>query len=158
MKTGRILFIPMAFLLANCASTGKSIALGSATGAVAGTVNGVALFPINTKKGMVKGALIGGVAGGLLGWFVHGWLEKRNAKIRRDTILGITQSDVLNAPWDKENPSLAITKPIVEGRWVEPKIKGKKLIEGHKEWRISEDSRWVFPQDIKENNGEENEK
>ena len=140
-----------------CASTGKSIALSSATGAAVGAANGAVLFPVNTKKGVLKGALIGSVAGGILGWLTHGWFEKRDAKIRRDTILGLNRSDVLNTPWNTDTTP-AITKPIIEGRWVEPKVEGKKLIEGHKEWKISEESQWVFPQEMERTKETENEK
>ena len=151
------LWIVIPIFCSGCASTGRSVVLGSVVGATAGAVNGATLFPVNTKKGVVRGALIGGVAGGLFGWFTHEWLEKRDANIQRDTILNLNRNDVLNTPWNTEiSPS--ITKPIIEGRWVEPKVEGKKLIEGHKEWKISEESQWVFPQEMERTKETENEK
>ena len=102
-------YVFIILLLTSCASTQRTIALSALAGAGAGAINGVALYPINTKKGMLGGALIGATVGGLGGWLIHRSLENRDKKIRRETILNLTRHDVLNI--SQNIPPLNIPKP-----------------------------------------------
>ena len=150
MKKTFFLILIFFILFSGCASTGKSVALGAASGAIGGSANGALLFPINRSKGVLRGALIGGVIGGIMGFATHKYLEDRDKTVRRNTILNLTSHDVLNAPVRinaRKGGTPGLTKPIVEMEWVEPTIEGKKWIEGHKVWSISEEPQWVYPQD-----------
>ena len=149
-----IFVVVFAFLGSGCASREKTVALGVSLGVVVGGANGAALFPINTGKGMVKGAVIGGFAGGIVGWMIHKGLKKRDEKIRRKTLLDMNRHEVINPPDGTSGGNPALTKPFVEVDFVEPRIERGKFIEGHRVWKISEKSQWVFPQNI-DRKGEE---
>ena len=158
MKIPLLFSFILSMMVSGCASTERSIALGAAAGAVGGAVNGALLFPVNKKKSVLRGALIGGVAGAALGLVTHKYLKKRDQRTRKDTLLNLQRHDVLNPHVGVKNNNPGLTKPIVEMDWVEPKIQKGRYIEGHKVWKISESSQWVFPNEIERAKEKENEK
>ena len=138
-----------------CASRERSVAAGVTLGATAGGIHGAALYPINTKKGITLGAFMGGITGGIIGWMIKKGLEKRDEKIRREMLFNFQRHGITNPSLEKSiRPGLS--KPSVDVDFVEPRIEGENYIEGHRVWKISEESQWVFPDQIqkKENKNE----
>ncbi len=129
-----------------------SLILGVTTGAGAGAIVG------NQSGGgdhVATGAAIGAVVGGLSAYLIHKSLDKRDEQLRRETLLNLEKYDV-SAPQRSSKggdipvgPGHALTKPTVDVEWVETRVDGDKLVEGHKVWRITEKSKWV-PDDGKQ--------
>ncbi len=84
----------MVIILSGCSTLRESLILGAGTGVVAGGIAG------NQTKGdksenVIAGAVIGGVALGLVSYAIHGSLEKRDARVRRETLMNLEQYEVL---------------------------------------------------------------
>jgi uncharacterized membrane protein len=78
----------------SCASLRESLILGAGTGAVVGGVTGGQVNG-NKSENAIAGAVIGGVVGGLASYIIHGSLESRDARVRKDTLLNLEKYDVL---------------------------------------------------------------
>src|ERR1700675_5057143 len=97
-----------------CATTGKSILLGSAVGAGVGA--GVGNLATQNTQGTLIGAASGAVVGGLIGLLAH----KGKAKGELVPMGPETKPEV---PF--------LTKPEVRSIWVPDKIEGNQYIQGH---------------------------
>ena len=42
-----------------------------------------------------------------------------------------------------------LTLPKMESEWVEPQVRGKRFIEGHRVWIMTEDPQWIIPMRIR---------
>ena len=137
-------------LATSCASVGKSILLGTATGGVAGAISGVYWGVEDREKYAMQAALFTGLAGGITAYFVHKGLEKRDERTRQETLFNLDKFG-LEGETQKlhsiHNPVLMA--PKIESRWIETQAQGKKLIEGHRVWVITEDSQWPENQQLK---------
>ena len=51
--------------------------------------------PGDRSEDTIKGVVIGGIVGGLASYMIHGSLEKRDANVRRETLMNLEQYDVL---------------------------------------------------------------
>ncbi len=80
--------------LSGCSTLRDSLILGAGSGAALGGIAGSQL-PGAQDENAIKGAVVGGVVGGLASYFIHGSLESRDAKVRRDTLLNLEKYDVL---------------------------------------------------------------
>lgn len=80
--------------LSGCSTLRDSLILGAGSGAALGGVAGSQL-PGAQDENAIKGAVIGGVVGGLASYFIHDSLESRDAKVRRETLLNLEKYDVL---------------------------------------------------------------
>ncbi len=47
------------------------------------------------SENSIKGAVLGGVVGGLASYFIYGSLELRDANVRKETLLNLEKYDVL---------------------------------------------------------------
>ena len=56
------------------------------------------------SENAIKGAVIGGVAAGLASYVIHGALEKRDANVRRETLMNLEHYDVLGFDGLNANP------------------------------------------------------
>lgn len=81
-------------ILSGCASLKDSLILGAGSGAVVGGVIGNQNSS-DRGEGTIKGAVIGGVVGGLASYLIHGSLEKRDAIVRRETLMNLERYEVL---------------------------------------------------------------
>ena len=81
-------------VLTSCATLRDSLILGAGTGAVLGGVAGSQLRG-DRSENAITGAIIGGVVGGVASYFIHGSLESRDAKVRKDTLLNLEKYDVM---------------------------------------------------------------
>ncbi len=145
MKYSIVAALVMALIGTSCSTMKESLTVGIGSGLATGASAGALLYRNNKSKYALKGALIGGAIGGIASYFIHKALGKRDSNLRTKTLLNLEKYNVNNIPKHYGN-SPTITKPVVESQWIETQIKGKKLIEGHKVWVISEDSTWLLNQ------------
>lgn len=85
----------MAIIYLNgCATLKDSLILGATSGAVVGAIAGNQIEG-DRSENTIKGAVIGGVIFGLASYAIHGSLEKRDANVRRETLMNLEQYEVL---------------------------------------------------------------
>ena len=68
--------------------------MGAGTGVVVGGIAGNQ-FDGDRGENAIKGAVIGGVIGGLASYIIHGSLESRDDRVRKDTLLNLEKFDVM---------------------------------------------------------------
>lgn len=138
-------------ILSGCATTGGSVLLGASAGAAAGAGVGSVASPESRSQGAVTGALIGAVVGGLSGLFVHKTLESRDNQTRRETLFNLEKFNVSSPRGASSSDGHGLTMPVVESQWVDTEVQGKKLVEGHRVWVITEEPQWVPGKNTKTN-------
>ena len=127
-----------------------SLVLGIGTGAIVG-----ATVAPSGQSDTGSGAAVGAAIGGLSAYLIHKGIEKREEKIRRDTLLNLEKFDV-SAPMKPGTVSIPaggghyLTKPAVDMEWIDTQVQGDKLIEGHRVWKIIEKPRWIPSEDTGE--------
>ncbi len=138
-----IYFSCLSLILTSCATMSDSLILGIGSGAAAGAVVS------NRGQGdQGTGAAIGAVVGGLSAYLIHKGVEKREEKIRRETLLNLDKFDV-SKPSKSGTVSIPsggghfLTKPVVDMEWIETQVQGDKLVEGHRVWKIIEKPKWI---------------
>lgn len=115
--------IMFAISITGCASLKESLILGASSGATVGGIAG-AQTPVDQSENTIKGAVLGGVIGGLFSYILHGSLEKRDAKVRRESLMNLEHFDVMgyeniNGNTDKsQGSSKCYTTQEVDGRLV----------------------------------------
>lgn len=77
-----------------CATLKDSLILGAGTGVVLGGIAGNQSDGDRSENSL-KGAVIGGVVGGLASYLIHGSLESRDNRVRKDTLLNLEKFDVM---------------------------------------------------------------
>ena len=97
-----------------------SLILGAGTGAVVGGIAGNQMSG-DRSENAIKGAVIGGVAAGLASYVIHGALEKRDASVRRETLMNLEHYDVLgfdgvSSKSDSDRNGKCFTTQEVDGR------------------------------------------
>ena len=134
----------LSLVLSSCATMSDSLILGIGAGAAAGSVVS------NQNHGDAgTGAAIGAAIGGLSAYLIHKGIEKREVKIRRETLLNLEKFDVSTPPKSGGMVSIPtggghfLTKPVVDMEWIETQVQGDKLVEGHRVWRIIEKPKWI---------------
>lgn len=109
-------------ILNGCSTLRESLILGAGSGAAVGAVAG-GQSSGDRSENAIKGAVIGGVLGGLASYAIHGTLEKRDADVRRETLMNLEHYDVLgfegvNANPGRERGGKCFTTQEVDGRIV----------------------------------------
>ncbi len=137
-----ILIMAIAILTTGCSTMRESLTLGVSTGAATGAVAGASLSK-NRGQGALKGALVGGAISGIASYFIHKGLKKRDEKTRRETLFNLDKFGVDYPKNYSQENGPGLSKPVVESQWVDTQVQGKKLIEGHRVWIISEDPQWI---------------
>lgn len=140
-----LLIILIMFSMVSCSTIKKSFVFGTGTGAAAGAIGASMLANNNKGQAALQGALVGGAIGGLASYFIHKGIDKRDERIRRETLFNLEKFNVstpinLNKS-NSEGPGMSI--PKVEAQWVDTQVQGKKLVEGHRVWIITEDPQWI---------------
>jgi hypothetical protein len=133
----------LSLILSSCATMSDSLILGIGAGAAAGSA---VSNQNNGDKG--TGAAIGAALGGLSAYLIHKGIEKREEKIRRETLLNLEKFDVSTPPKSgmvsiPTGGGHFLTKPVVDMEWIETQVQGDKLVEGHRVWRIIEKPKWI---------------
>ena len=136
-------------LAAGCSTMNKSLLTGMGAGAVSGAVVGSNMTKNDRRKGAATGALVGIVLGGITSYFIHKEVEKREQKARRETLFNLDKFDVNTPPGFHPSTAHGLTQPKIESDWVPTRVEGKKLIEGHKVWVITDEPRWIPGSELK---------
>lgn len=101
----------------------ESLVLGAGSGAVMGGIVG-GQSPGDKGENTIKGAVLGGVALGLASYWIHGALERRDANVRRETLMNLEHYDVMGFEGLKTRPrenggdGRCFTSAEVDGRLV----------------------------------------
>ena len=143
MKTKVLGLLLLSLLLSSCASVGRSIVVGSTGGATIGALTGAALSRKGQKKKTITGSLIGGMLGALGGYLVHKKLDKRDERTRKELLFQLKNFGTQDGFGDAHSKNPMVTKPVIGSGWVNTRVDGNKLIEGHRVWTIEEPSQWV---------------
>ncbi len=138
----------IASLLTGCSSMKESLSFGVSTGVATGAMAGAYLHK-NRGSGAFQGALIGGAISGIATYFIHKKLKKRDQKTRRETLFNLDKFGV-DYPKNYSTDNVpSLSKPIVDAQWIDTQVQGKKLIEGHRVWIISEEPQWLPNHELK---------
>lgn len=143
-----ILIMIIAIMTTGCSTMRESLTLGISTGAATGAVAGASLNK-NSGKGALQGALVGGAISGIASYFIHKGLKKRDQKTRRETLFNLDKFGVDYPKNYSTGNGPGLSMPVVESEWVDTQVKGKKLVEGHRVWIISEEPRWIPNSELK---------
>ena len=135
-------------LAIGCASIQRSIVLGTVTGSVAGAMSGAYWGIENRERYALQAALYTGIAGGLAGYFIHEHLGERDERIRQETLFNLEKFGIGESSKSYSTDGPVLMAPKVETRWIETQAEGKKLIEGHRVWVITEDPQWISNQPV----------
>ena len=139
-----ILILSVAVFATGCASMKESLVVGAGSGAAIGAGIGSSSNQKNRGKGAAVGALIGAAVGLIGGRAVHKSLEKRDNETRKQTLFNIDKFGVSGANGGFSPAGHhGLTMPKVDSEWIPTSVQGKKLIEGHRVWLISEDPQWI---------------
>lgn len=111
----------ISFLFLNgCSTLRESLILGAGVGVVVGGIAG-GQSPGDRDENAIKGAVIGGVTAGLASYIIHGALEKRDANVRRETLMnlehyGVLGFEALGGNADGAQSGKCFTTQEVDGR------------------------------------------
>ena len=81
-----------------CSTMNQSLLTGTVTGAAIGAASGSGFSQENQSDVAGKGALIGAAVGLITSYFVHNGLEKRDADVRRETLLNLEKFGIEGLP------------------------------------------------------------
>lgn len=103
-------------MMNGCSTLRESLILGAGAGAVVGGIAG-GQNAGDRGENAIKGAVIGGVVAGLASYVIHGAIEKRDANVRRETLMNLEHYDVLGFEGLNANRSgKCFTTQEVDGR------------------------------------------
>lgn len=131
--------------LVGCSTMRETLIVGTGTGVATGAIGAYAMSDRDKGQAALQGALIGGAIGGIASYFLHKGLEQRDDSTRRDTLFNLEKFNV-STPSSYQSSTTGgpgLTVPRVDAQWVDTQVQGKKLIEGHRVWTITEDAQWV---------------
>jgi len=143
IKVNLLGLILVSQLALGCSSMNKTILGSMGVGATAGALITQQHPRGKSIKSKSIGALAGALISGVVGFFIHKGAEKRDAKIRRETLFNLDKFDVSTPSGFGASSAHGITAPSIESEWVPTRVEGRKLIEGHKVWLITDEARWV---------------
>lgn len=132
-------------VLVGCTTMKESLLLGTITGLAAGAVINKAIDRDNSNA-TSNGALAGAIIGLTSSYFIHDGLEKRDSRIRRETLLNLDRFNVTHPKTDLEDDDYFVSSPKVETQCFDSDIKGNKLIEAHCESVIVDRPEWIKKQ------------
>ena len=142
MRAIYLLILPIALFLGSCSTMKRTLITGAITGTTTGTFAGAMMARKDKKEASLKGAFVGGILGLALSWLAQKGLEKRDYKTRKEMLLELERFGN-RKPKTKGKSGPALSGPVVDSEWVETKVEGNKLIEGHRIWIIKENPQWV---------------
>lgn len=131
--------------MVGCSTMRESLIVGAGTGAATGAIGASSFADRNKGQAALQGALIGGAIGGIASYFLHKGMDKRDDRVRRDTLFNLEKFNV-STPSGYQGATSSgpgLTVPKVEAQWIDTQVQGKKLVEGHRVWIITEEPQWV---------------
>ncbi len=148
-KNGLIsLTILVSYTVSGCSTLSDSLIVGVGTGAAAGAVVASNLNGGRSEQALT-GAAIGAAMGALGSYLIYGGLQKRDYRVRRETLLNLERYDVSGVPpttapiQSTGSSTHMLTKPTVDVEWIDTRVDGGKLIEGHRVWRVTDNPKWI---------------
>jgi hypothetical protein len=143
MHTSFIFVLLGVFITTGCSTIRDSLIVGTTSGMATGALIGASMNSKEKSQAALQGALIGGAISAVASFFIHKGIEKRDNKIRRETLFNLDKFGVDYPKNYSGEYSPTISSPVVDSQWIESQVQGKKLIEGHRVWIISEDPQWI---------------
>lgn len=129
-------------ILTSCSSVRKSVSLGVGTGMTTGLLLGNGDSK-KTKTGLAIGAVVGGIAS----YFIHKGIEKRDTETRKETLFNLDKFGTygrIKTSTSNNSAPFSLTPAQVEEEFIETHVEdGRRLIEAHRVWTISNDSQWI---------------
>lgn len=129
-------------LSSGCSSMKKSLTFGVSTGAAVGAGSGAAMSRNDKGKGALKGALVGGLVGGIASYLIHGSIEGRDAKVRKETLFNLDQYGVSGAAQGLPERVPGITFPVETEEMIPTHRQGNRVIEGHRVWTLEDNAKF----------------
>lgn len=133
-----VVVIPMM----GCTTMKESLLLGAVSGAATGAAINNSVDRANPNAA-TNGALAGAVVGLAASYFIHDGLEKRDSRVRRETLLNLDKFNVSRPTVQEVEDDFYITAPRVETQCFDSDVRGNKLIEAHCESVIVDRPEWV---------------
>lgn len=141
-----ITYLLLSIYTTSCSTMKESLVLGTSSGIAVGLGASSIIKNKNKDKTRLTSSLIGAGIGAISSYFIHKGVKAKEAKVRRNTLFNLEKFGVSSIPNFKGKLPKSITKPIVKEQWVDSKVDGQKLIEGHRVWIIEENSKWNIGQ------------
>ena len=129
-------------LLIGCTTMKESLLLGTLSGATVGAIVN-SNMDRDHENSSQNGALVGAIIGLTSSYFIHESLEKRNSRIRRETLLNLDRFNVSHPKVDSEDDDFYVSSPKVETQCFDSDVRGNKLIEAHCESVIIDRPEWI---------------
>ncbi|MCB0415383.1 MAG: hypothetical protein KDD50_13690 [Bdellovibrionales bacterium] len=127
-----ITLITLLSFLPGCASLNDSLiagaTLGAATGGLMGNSQGTGS---DRHRSTNNGLLIGAALGAGIGYLAYKSKKDKKAQQQQQSLMK-----------DSKESTPLLTRPKIKRVWVEDKIQGQRLIRGHWEYIIEEQSTW----------------
>lgn len=144
----RVVGLGCIIVVSGCSTLRDSVLVGSGVGLSVGAVSGGLLNKEKRAEGALLGGVIGAAVGAIGGLISHKFFDDRDSKVRRDTLFNLEKYNVaspsgvgVRAGGNDFRPR--ISNPEIDFEWIDTHIQGKKLIEGHRVWKITEEPQWI---------------
>ena len=142
MKLKNKLMYVVVVPLMGCTTMKESLVLGAVAGATTGAAINNSIDRENSKAA-TNGALAGAVIGLAASYFIHDGMEKRDSRVRRETLLNLDKFNVSRPTTQESDGDYYVTKPRIETQCFDSDVRGNKLIEAHCESVIMDRPEWT---------------
>ncbi len=139
----RIFLLITSAAMFGCASMKESLVTGVGVGAGTGAIVGSQSNKADRGKGAATGALIGALVGGVSSYIIHGSLQKRDAKTRKNTLLNLDKYSVSSPTTKGGVNDFKLSAPDVDKECFDWEVKNNELVQQHCVWTIRGNSYWI---------------
>ena len=141
MQKGMVMCLVMsAALAAGCATMHRSMLTGIGVGIGTGAVASMATAG---GKGALKGALFGAALGAASSYLIHGALQKRDGKTRRQTLLNLDKFSVSAPTRGQGVQNFRLSAPDIDRECFDWEVRGNRLVQQHCVWTIRGNAVWL---------------
>ena len=127
-------------LAASCATLHKSVLTGVGVGVTAGAITSSAA---SGGKRTLTGALFGAALGAASSYLIHGALQKRDTKTRRQTLLNLDKFSVSAPTRGQGVQDFRLSAPDVDKECYDWEVRGNQLVQQHCVWTIRGNAAWL---------------
>ena len=78
----------------------------------------------------------------MAGYFIHGELEERDAKVRKATLFNLDKYGPSSLPYQSWSQVPGITFPVESEDYIPTHRRGNQVVEGHRVWILSDNAQW----------------